>query len=173
MILDEVGRGTSTFDGMAIAQAIIEYIFSVVKARCLFATHYHELTHLQNVFPGIVNYYTKCQRNVSGMSFIHKLAQGASEGSFGIEVAKLACLPAKIIARARELLIAMENDEKTFIPACFSSDIAVSGELKKLLDENERLKCAIASIQAVDLDDLTPRQAHKLVCNLRDLVPSG
>ncbi|MCK4499829.1 DNA mismatch repair protein MutS, partial [Candidatus Babeliales bacterium] len=167
VILDEVGRGTSTFDGMAIAQAIIEYLFSTVKARCLFATHYHELTHLQDKFLGIVNYYTKCKRNSSGMVFVHKLAQGAAEGSFGIEVAQLANLPDKVVARARELLISMESGEKTFSPAC-AVDSHVSGELKKLLDENERLKATLNAFNAIDPDDLTPRQAHEFICRLRE-----
>jgi len=108
VILDEVGRGTSTFDGMALAQAIIEYIFKKVRSRCLFATHYHELTHLEEKFPGISNYSLACKRSGNGMIFLHKLIKGAARGSFGIQVSELADLPDEVIVRAQELLVVME-----------------------------------------------------------------
>lgn len=104
VILDEVGRGTSTFDGMALAQAIIEYLFASVGARTLFATHYHEITKLERQLPGIVNYSLACQKGASGLSFLHKVVRGPAQGSFGLQVAELAGLPVSVIARADVLL---------------------------------------------------------------------
>jgi DNA mismatch repair protein MutS len=104
VILDEVGRGTSTFDGLAIAQAVVEYIFTVIGARCLFATHYHELTHLSRVYPGIVVYQAASKKTDHGIVFLYTIMRGIADGSFGIEVAKLAHLPEKVIARSRQLV---------------------------------------------------------------------
>ncbi|MFA5074805.1 MAG: hypothetical protein WC436_01765, partial [Candidatus Babeliales bacterium] len=116
VILDEVGRGTSTFDGMSLAQAIIEYIFQNIQARCLFATHYHELTHLAQKFKGINNYHMLSQKINDQVIFLHKIAAGVSGGSFGIEVAKLALLPESIIKRAEKILKDLENNKKSACP---------------------------------------------------------
>jgi DNA mismatch repair protein MutS len=104
VILDEVGRGTSTYDGLAIAQAVIEHIHTVLKARCLFATHYHELVRLENSMPGLVSYHAASTKTTSGIIFLYKMVRGAADGSFGIEVARMAQLPATVLVRARELL---------------------------------------------------------------------
>lgn len=102
VILDEVGRGTSTYDGLAIAQAVIEHLHQI-KARCLFATHYHELTALDNI-PGMVSYHAANKQVPTGILFLYKMVPGAADGSFGIAAAKLAGLPAPIVARAQEIL---------------------------------------------------------------------
>lgn len=112
VILDEVGRGTSTFDGMALAQAIIEYIFQKIKTRCLFATHYHELTQLEKNLKGITNYHMLCKKINDQVIFLHKIVPGVSGGSFGIEVAKLALLPDTIIQRAEKILKDFESNKK-------------------------------------------------------------
>jgi DNA mismatch repair protein MutS len=104
IILDEVGRGTSTFDGMVIAQAVLEHIAATIQARCLFATHYHELTALAAPGSGIVTYCAESVRQEHGISFTYRIKPGVADGSFGIDVAKLAGLPPSIIARAQELL---------------------------------------------------------------------
>ncbi len=103
VILDEVGRGTSTYDGMAIAQAVLEYI-NEIGAKCLFATHYHELTQLTNKFPTIAAYHTASSKTETGILLLHKILKGVAPGSFGIEVAKVAKLPEKLILRAQEIL---------------------------------------------------------------------
>ena len=108
VILDEVGRGTSTFDGIALAQAIVEYISQKIKARCLFATHYHELTKLSENFSGIANYNMACQKSANNIIFLHKILKGHASGSFGIDVAKLAQLPEPIINRASIILKTLE-----------------------------------------------------------------
>jgi len=112
VILDEVGRGTSTFDGMALAQAIIEHIVEKIRSRCLFATHYHELTSLKNHLKGVENYHMVCTRSASGILFSYKAEKGVSPGSFGIEVAKIAQLPKGVIDRANEILIEHESGPK-------------------------------------------------------------
>ncbi len=104
VILDEVGRGTSTHDGLAIAQAVLEYLYQKVGCYCLFATHYQELTALEAQLPGIINYHAASKQQESGVLFLHKIIKGAAEGSFGIEVAQLAQLPTAVIVRAREIL---------------------------------------------------------------------
>lgn len=104
VILDEVGRGTSTYDGMAIAQSVIEYIYNNIGSRCLFATHYHELTELSNSFNGIVSYHAASKKTDSGIILLHRIEKGVAQGSFGIEVAKIANLPETVISRAQEIL---------------------------------------------------------------------
>ena len=104
VILDEVGRGTSTEDGKALAQAIIEYLVHTVGSLTLFATHYHELTHLANHMPAIANYHMVCVKQADTLHFLHRIEAGVAKASFGIEVAQLAALPASIIKRARELV---------------------------------------------------------------------
>jgi len=104
VILDEVGRGTSTQDGLAIAQAVLEYLYTQVHCFCLFATHYHELTELCEQFSGMVNYYAASKQQETGILFLHKIIKGVARGSFGIEVAQLAQLPPAVIERAREIL---------------------------------------------------------------------
>lgn len=111
IILDEVGRGTSTFDGMALARAILEYLHDEVHAFVLFATHYHELSSLSQTKSAIKNYFVSCQFNeeTDSLKFLHKLVQGASKASFGIAVAKLAGVNQKIISRAKTILSELEN----------------------------------------------------------------
>lgn len=104
VILDEVGRGTSTFDGLAIAQAVVEYLYETIQARCLFATHYHELTALSERFPGIKSYFAASTKVGDRMILLHKIKPGIADGSFGLEVAAMAQLPVPLINRAREIL---------------------------------------------------------------------
>jgi DNA mismatch repair protein MutS len=104
VILDEVGRGTSTFDGLAIAQAVVEYLYAQIQARCLFATHYHELTHLQETLPGVVSYYAASKKTSEGIIFLYTMIKGVADGSFGVQVARLAQLPRPIIERAQQLV---------------------------------------------------------------------
>lgn len=113
VILDEVGRGTSTLDGLSIAWAVVEYLHNKETAGCktLFATHYHELTELDSTNEGIVNLHIDIAQTQSGVVFLHKIKQGAADRSYGIEVAKLAGLPEDVISRSEEILYQLENDE--------------------------------------------------------------
>jgi len=194
VILDEVGRGTSTFDGLALAQSVVEYIYKEVQARCLFATHYHELTLLKDYFPGIASYYAASKKNKAGILFLYTIVKGVADGSFGIEVAKLAELPPGVIKRAQEILnILMTteayqgqaivgslterqsiservNDSNLFEkPEGGYSEIV---QLKKALDEaqeqKERYKHKCAVLDAIDYDDLSPKKAFDLLWKLKE-----
>ena len=186
VILDEVGRGTSTFDGLAIAQAVVEYIYKVVKARCLFATHYHELTHLQDDFKGIVSYYTTSKQTESGIVFLHKIVKGIADGSFGLEVAKLALLPKKLIERAHDVLDLLRVGHHTCQPSSsgFMQQNLFSTQNKNIetiLQENKKLRLVIEQLQekakqqdellalfsSVDYDNLSPKQAFDLLWKLK------
>lgn len=103
VILDEVGRGTSTYDGLAIAQSVVEYLHTEIGARGLFATHYHELTELEKDHPGISSYYAASRRHDNRLVFLYKILPGNADGSFGIDVAELAELPENVIKRARHI----------------------------------------------------------------------
>jgi DNA mismatch repair protein MutS len=134
VILDEVGRGTSTFDGLAIAQAVVEYLHQVVKPNCLFATHYHELTLLQEQFPGIVNYYAASKKTAQGILFLYTMKRGVADGSFGVQVAKLAQLPAAVIDRAEYILTVLSHTEHAQSVALRS----VMGEHVRTLEKGEK-----------------------------------
>ncbi len=111
IILDEIGRGTSTFDGLSIAWSVAEYLHDEVKARTLFATHYHELTDLARTRPGVRNYNVAVREWNDQIIFLRKIVPGGADKSYGIQVARLAGLPAAILTRAREILANLEQHE--------------------------------------------------------------
>ena len=113
VVLDEIGRGTATFDGLSIAWAVAEYLASNARARpkTLFATHYHELTDLADALPGVVNYHVTAREYHDEIVFLRKIVPGRSDRSYGIQVARLAGLPAGVVDRAREILDGLEQDE--------------------------------------------------------------
>ena len=112
-MLDEIGRGTSTFDGLSIAWAVAEYLVSNPKTRpkTLFATHYHELTDLADAHPGVVNAHVAAREWKDDIVFLREDRRGRSDRSYGIQVARLAGLPASVVARAKEILRGLESDE--------------------------------------------------------------
>ncbi len=113
IIYDEVGRGTSTYDGMSIARAVVEYTYSKkIGAKTLFATHYHELTDMEDEFPGIVNYNIAAKKRGDSITFLRKIVRGGTDDSYGIEVAKLAGVPNEVVKRAREILANIESSDK-------------------------------------------------------------
>ena len=113
VVLDEIGRGTATFDGLSIAWAVAEHLAKNPRARpkTLFATHYHELTDLADAIPGVVNAHVAAREWKDEIVFLHKILAGRSDRSYGIQVARLAGLPPSVIARARDILTALEHDE--------------------------------------------------------------
>ncbi len=118
IILDEIGRGTSTFDGMAIARAVIEYVSDkkCIGAKTLFATHYHELTELEGKLPGVKNYNIAVKKQGFDITFLRKIVRGSADESYGIEVARLAGIPDSVILRAKEILAGLENSEAIAAP---------------------------------------------------------
>ncbi|MBR3816340.1 MAG: DNA mismatch repair protein MutS [Clostridia bacterium] len=172
IILDEVGRGTSTFDGMSIARAVLEYIVDKRKigAKTLFSTHYHELTELENQLDGVKNYNISVKKRGDSITFLRRIVRGCADGSYGLEVAKLAGIPSSVISRARLILTELENntpDHRTVmnaIEATDESDLQIS--LQSTLDDE-----LIDSIKNIDVNTLTPLEAlttlHELVKKAR------
>lgn len=158
VILDEVGRGTSTYDGLAIAQAVVEYLYTTVKARCLFATHYHELVELALINPGIVAYHAASKQTESGVVLLHKIVPGEAEGSFGIEVARRAQLPVSIIQRAQELMVHFNTG--SFIPVRPAHRVVQKSEKSTV----EKM------IGDIDYDSISPKQALDILYKLKELV---
>lgn len=115
ILFDEIGRGTSTYDGMALAQAIIEYIHEKIGAKTLFSTHYHELTTLDNSLPQLKNVHVSAVEQNGKVVFLHKIKEGAADKSYGIHVAQLADLPDELIQRANELLLQFESDKPSIL----------------------------------------------------------
>ncbi|MBQ7453228.1 MAG: DNA mismatch repair protein MutS [Clostridia bacterium] len=162
LILDEVGRGTSTFDGMSIAWAIIEYISKKIKAKTLFATHYHELTVLEGMAVGIKNYRVLVKEFNNSVIFLHKIARGSANRSFGIEVASLAGLPDDLISRAKDIL---KNNEFEKSGRTITADEGL--EAPKLSS------CAaevINVLKDMDMNTITPIMAFGTLQNLVDKV---
>ena len=112
ILLDEIGRGTATFDGLAIAWAVVEHIHGRTRAKTLFATHYHELTALAEHLPGVKNYHVSVRETQDGIVFLRKVELGSADRSYGIEVARLAGLPPGVVERSREVLALHERGEE-------------------------------------------------------------
>ena len=166
IIYDEVGRGTSTFDGMSIARAIIEYTNSrKIGAKTLFATHYHELTVLEDELDGVVNYNIAAKKRGDSITFLRKIVRGSTDDSYGIEVAKLAGLPNEVIRRAKEVLASVEKTARSLS----------TSEVKEAPPEDDSLirfdDCladqVIEELKAVDINTLSPYEAMSFLFNLQ------
>lgn len=166
IIYDEVGRGTSTFDGMSIARAIVEYTASrKIGAKTLFATHYHELTSLEGEIDGVVNYNIAAKKRGDNITFLRKIIRGSTDDSYGIEVAKLAGLPNEVIKRAKEVLASVEATAR----AVSASDAKPEEERDDTLisfDDciNEQV---IEELKAVDINTLSPYEAMSFLFGLQ------
>jgi len=169
VILDEIGRGTSTFDGLSIAWAVVEHISSKIHSRTLFATHYHELTELENKIEGVKNYCISVKEKGEDVIFLRKILRGGADGSYGIHVAKLAGVPYAVVNRAKEVMKELEDNDiskkqtketKKSAPVFGQVDMF---NLKgaKIADELERL----------DLNGVTPIDALNILYKLKDELP--
>ena len=169
-MLDEIGRGTSTFDGLSIAWAVAEYLASNPKARpkTLFATHYHELTDLADSLPGVVNAHVAAREWKDDIIFLRKIVPGRSDRSYGIQVARLAGLPAGVISRAREILGGLERDElsRGGRPTLSGVPSAASTQQLGLFQARTETDPIREKLAAVDVDLLTPLQALMLLAEL-------
>ena len=166
IIYDEVGRGTSTFDGMSIARAIVEYTNSrKIGAKTLFATHYHELTTLEDEFDGIVNYNIAAKKRGDSITFLRKIVRGSTDDSYGIEVAKLAGLPNEVIKRAKEILASVEASAKTL---CLSEKIETVKEDDGLISMDDCINEQIINeLKAADLNTLSPFECMSFLFDLK------
>ena len=167
IILDEIGRGTSTYDGMSIARAVLEYVSDKKKlgAKTLFATHYHELTELENEIQGVVNYNTSVKRRGDSITFLRRITRGPADGSFGIEVAKLAGLPQSIINRSRVILKKLE--ESGNVPVVIRRDKAEDDDQGQISFEREVSDDVIDELRKTDVNTLTPIEALTLIYELK------
>ncbi|HHW61789.1 MAG TPA: DNA mismatch repair protein MutS, partial [Syntrophomonadaceae bacterium] len=161
IILDEIGRGTSTYDGLCIAQAVCEYIHDQIGAKTLFATHYHEVTALADEFTGIFNLSVSVIESGDTVTFLKRVLPGKADKSYGIHVAKLAGIPSPIIERANELLASIEQTERVQeqAPALSQGSLFIE-EGHWLLDE----------LQSLDLDDMSPKDALDLLYNWKQRI---
>ncbi len=165
LILDEVGRGTSTYDGLSIAWAVIEFLTEKIRAKTLFATHYHELTELENRIEGVKNYKITVREMNGAVVFLRKIARGGANRSFGIEVAALAGVPKEITARAKGILKTLEKNDiaKGHI---LSAEETEEEPHERTLSEAEKI------LAETDLNTLSPMQALLLLSDLKEKVKS-
>jgi DNA mismatch repair protein MutS len=169
LILDEVGRGTSTYDGLAIARAVVEYIHNNPRLNCrtLFATHYHELTELPNVLPRARNFNVAVAEEGEDVVFLHKVLPGGADRSYGVHVAQLAGLPRPVVERARELLTQLEEQSSDFEPAAKKRQKQNPGQLKMFDDAPNP---AVAALKAMAVDHLSPIEALTKLYELKRLA---
>ncbi len=177
IIYDEVGRGTSTYDGMSIARAVAEYTLGKkIGAKTLFATHYHELTVMEEELEGVVNYNIAAKKRAEGITFLRRIVRGATDDSYGIDVAKLAGVPNEVVKRAKEILAAVEGGES--IPAS-SRSVAPRREEGRAQEDlftaivaDEEAEVA-EKLRRLDLNTVTPIEALNLIYELKKILTAN
>jgi DNA mismatch repair protein MutS len=170
VILDEIGRGTATFDGLSLAWAVAEHLAANDRARpkTIFATHYHELTDLADARPGVVNFHVTAREYRDEIVFLHKIVEGRSDRSYGIQVARLAGLPPAVVRRAGEILVELEQDElrrggRPSLSGAPASDQRQLGLFQAVPESHP----VIDQLRALDVDRLTPIEALNLLAKLK------
>lgn len=166
VILDEVGRGTSTYDGMSIARALVEYIHNTIQARTLFATHYHELLSLESEFQGVVNYQVKIQESENDIIFLHHIEKGGANKSYGIAIAELAGFPSNVLELA---YIALQQYEQKKSQLSFLSPV-VSPSSISISPEEAAYKELVQKIKEYDIEHITPIEALQILAELQKNV---
>jgi DNA mismatch repair protein MutS len=164
VILDEIGRGTATFDGLSIAYACVEHLNEVNRSRALFATHFHELTQLAGTLPRLVNFTMRVSEFRGALVFLHEVMPGAADRSYGIQVAKLAGLPAAVVKRARKVLADLEASRPK---GAFDSLPLFSYEPPEPPPGQDELHAAVAEL---DPDSMSPREAHAAIYKLKSML---
>lgn len=169
LLFDEIGRGTATYDGMALAQAIIEHVHEELRAFTLFSTHYHELTELEAKLGGLANIHVRAIEEGGKVVFLHQVQEGASDRSYGIHVAELVEMPPSLIKRAREILYILESNAATKEPPKQASDFA-SRELKSEheLAEQKLQASIIADLRSIDVMNIAPLKAMEHLLKLQE-----
>ena len=164
IIYDEIGRGTSTFDGMSIANAVLEYTANRIGAKTMFATHYHELTSLSSMYDGIVNYSIAAKKRDDDIIFLRKIVKGAADDSYGIEVAKLAGVPKDVISRAKKILSELENGKVNVGKNKIELD-QISMPIFSAVDDGVAKK-----LRDLNVDTLTPLEALSMLYELKNEI---
>jgi DNA mismatch repair protein MutS len=172
VILDEVGRGTSTYDGLAIAWAVVEAVHDINRCRCLFATHYHELTRLAERLDALSLHHVRAREWKGELVLLHEVAEGPADRSYGIAVAKLAGLAPAVLGRAREVLKKLEAGRaKTGGLAAGLDDLPLFAAAAQAVEEkSDPLR---QEIETIDVDALSPREALDLLYRLKALARDG
>ena len=166
IILDEVGRGTSTFDGLSIAWAVMEYVSGKIRAKTLFATHYHELTELEGRVDGVKNYRVTVKEYNDTVIFLHKIVRGGTNKSFGIEVAALAGVPQEVCNRAKEIVRLLENSNINYN----MDELEKAGTLKN----NSRTEQEVAAVlRDIDINRISPIEAFDILNSLVNKVKNN
>lgn len=162
ILFDEIGRGTSTYDGMALAQAMIEYIDHNIKAKTLFSTHYHELTDLSKGNDSIRNIHVEVHEENEQVTFLYQMMDGKADKSYGINVARLAHLPDYVLERAKQILESLEKDEHTFINQERTTVVVEK--------ENPIYKQMMETVKKVDVNKMTPMEAMQFIYDLKERI---
>ena len=181
IIYDEIGRGTSTFDGMSVARAVLEYTAGKkLGAKTLFATHYHELTEIEKEIDGVVNYNIIAKKKDGDIIFLRKIIKGAADDSYGIEVAKLAGVPAEVVKRAREILTGLEQNESAGVSRSKKSQATVesinSAEFTKYNSpdnfsfEDMTKNDIYDKLKGVNINVLSPMEAFNVLYELTKMT---
>ncbi len=176
IIYDEVGRGTSTYDGMSIARAVAEYTLGKkIGAKTLFATHYHELTVLEDEFEGVVNYNVAAKKKGDSITFLRRIVRGATDDSYGIEVAKLAGVPNEVVSRAKVILAAIEGAEEIPAPKKSLTPRKEMGEIPDMLSAlaSSEAEEVAERLRRLDLNTVTPIEALNLIYELKKTLSVG
>jgi DNA mismatch repair protein MutS len=177
IILDEVGRGTSTYDGVALAWSITEFIHEKIGAFTLFATHYHELIELEKLYSKIINFNVEVKESNGKVTFMRKIIKGSTDKSYGIHVAKLAGIPNQVIERANEILKKLEDNRQSGSkkglrnskPVIQLSFVSYDKD-KSLTNENEKESKIIGELKDIDINSLTPLDALKKLKDIKDMI---
>jgi DNA mismatch repair protein MutS len=172
LILDEIGRGTSTFDGMAIARAMLEYCADKRRlgARTMFATHYHELSALEGTIDGVKNYNITAKKQGGNLIFLRKIVPGSADDSYGIEVAKLAGVPDRVIRKAKQYLAELEAGQAA-APGGAVGAVSPPADQVSLMD---MAGSALAEeLTGLDLNTITPLEALNLLYKLKKMAEGG
>ncbi|MBF0306133.1 MAG: DNA mismatch repair protein MutS, partial [Alphaproteobacteria bacterium] len=169
VILDEIGRGTATWDGMSIAWAVVEHLHAVNQARALFATHYHELTALTARLPQLSNHTMRVKEWRGEVVFLHEVGPGAADRSYGIHVARLAGLPAAAIARAEEVLATLEKGEQSSAVTRLADDLPLFAAARPRSAPVTRPSAIEDAVRAAQPDSMTPREALDFLYSLKGM----
>lgn len=172
VILDEIGRGTATFDGLSIAWATVENLHDVNTCRALFATHYHELTALGSKLPALSNHSMRVREWKGEVIFLHEVGEGSADRSYGIQVAKLAGLPKAVIKRAENVLEALEKKDQTSAATRLANDLPLFATvIEEVSTPNvaETVSPLLEKLELISVDDLSPRDALDLLYELKEL----
>ncbi len=151
ILFDEIGRGTSTYDGMSLAHAMIEYIDQQIGAKTLFSTHYHELTALEDKYPSIRNLHVEVHEENDHVTFLYKVNEGKADKSYGINVARLAKLPDSVLERAKQILAGLESQQAV--------DLQAASNFEFPKEEYTKEKAICDQIETLDMDAMSPRDA--------------